>query len=339
MSSAIDILRGRCGLARALLAGAALALLALAGCGGGDDRVSTFTPQRLVVLGDENSVIVAAGSTDAQGNAIAGPVGSKYTVNGLASGSTTVIDCAANPLWVQVLGARFGFTFAECNPSAVANPQARIYAKAGARVADLPAQVAAVQAVNGSFVNTDLVTVLAGEGDILAAYQAFAANPSAGSADAVAAVQAAGRSLAAQVNGIATAGGRVLVATVPNLGASPYAVAQEGIAAGRAGLLTQLTQEFNAKMRGALINDGRLIGLVQADEQVQLLINNPSVFGYASLNAAACATASVLDCTTNTLVSGATAANFLWADDRHLNVDAQIRIGNLAVVRATNNPF
>ena len=74
MSSAIDILRGR-GPARALLAAATLALLALAGCGGGDDRVSTFTPQRLVVLGDETSVIVAAGSTDAQGNAIVGPVG------------------------------------------------------------------------------------------------------------------------------------------------------------------------------------------------------------------------------------------------------------------------
>ena len=47
----------------------------------------------------------------------------------------------------------------------------------------------------------------------------------------------------------------------------------------------------------------------------------------------------MLDCTTSTLVSGATAGNFLWVDDRHLNVDAQIRIGNLAVVRASNNPF
>lgn len=338
MSSAIDILRGR-GPARALLAAGAAALLALAACGGGGDRVSTFAPQRMVVLGDETSVIVAAGSTDAAGNPISGPVGSKYTVNAFASGSTTVLDCAANPLWVQVLAGRFGFTFAECNSAGVANPQARIYAKAGARVADLPAQVAAVQAVNGSFLNTDLVTVLIGEGDILAAYQAYAANPGAGSGDAIAAVQAAGRSLAAQVNGIANAGGRVLIATVPNLGASPYAAAQEAIATGRAALLTQLTQEFNAKMRGALINDGRLIGLVQADEQVQLVINNPSVFGYASTNAAACTTASVLDCTTSTLVSGATAGNFLWADDRHLNVDAQIRIGNLAVVRASNNPF
>lgn len=335
MSSAIDVLGGRRPV-HALLAAAAAALLALAACGGGDERVTEYVPQRLVVLGDESNVIVAAGSTDIQGNPIAGPVGGKYTVNALDANGA--LSCAGNPLWVQVLAGRFGFTFAECNPSAVAT-QARIYAKAGARVADLPAQTAAVVAANGGFVRTDLVTVLLGANDVIAAYEAYAANPGAGSADAIASVQAAGRSLATQVNGIATAGGRVLIATVPNLGVSPYAAAQEAMAGGRAALLTQLSQEFNAKMRGALLNDGRLIGLVQADEQVQFVINNPAPFGYASLSAAACTTPSALNCTTATLVMGANAANYLWADDRHLNVDAQIRIGNLAVVRASNNPF
>ena len=335
MSSAIDVLRGRRPV-RVLLAASAAALLGLVACGGGDERVTDYVPQRLVVLGDESNVIVATGSTDAQGNAVSGPVGSKYTVNALDGNGA--LSCGANPLWVQVVAARFGFTFAECNPNAVA-AQARIYAKANARVADVPAQVAAVQAANGGFVRTDLVTVLVGANDVIAAYQAYAANPGAGSGDAIATVQAAGRSLAAQVNGIVTAGGRVLVATIPNLGASPYAAAQEAVASGRAALLTQLSQEFNAKMRGALLNDGRLIGLVQADEQVQLVINNPAVFGYASTNAAACTTPSALNCTTATLVSGATAGNFVWADDRHLNVDSQVRIGNLAVIRATNNPF
>ena len=82
----------------ALLAGLLAAAL-LASCGGGQ-QVQAFRPSRVISFGDETSVIRADGS--------------KYTVNALASGSTTVIDCGANPIWVQSVAAAYGFVFPEC---------------------------------------------------------------------------------------------------------------------------------------------------------------------------------------------------------------------------------
>ena len=143
--------------------------------------------------------------------------------------------------------------------------------------------------------------------------------------------------MANQVNGIVTAGGRVLIATVPTQGKTPFASTENARGGfNRAGCLENLTLAFNGGLRSALINDGRLIGLVQADEQVQTAINFP--FGYASVTTAACSSP-LPACTTATLVSGATASNFLWADDRHLNAGIHGVIGNLAVQRAINNPF
>ncbi|WP_428421617.1 hypothetical protein [Methylibium sp.] len=339
------------GLPRALCAPLLAGLLALAGCGGGD-RVSTYVPQRLIVFGDESSVIAGGNLTDVNGGTITALAGAKYSVNAQAvdatGAPTGALDCNTYPLWIQVLGSQYGMGFAQCNTFSEAVPRGKIYAQVGAGITELQAQVIQARTDVGGFVSTDLATVLVGQKDILDAYAQYPAQ----SADAVVALaEAAGGVLGTQVNALAQSGARVLVATVPNLGATPFGIAQNLVSAERAALLTRITDRFNAGMRAALINDGRLIGLVQADEQLQLLINNPSAYGYVSVSTAACTTLSAISCTgptagttsvpatPGTLVTGATALNYLWADDRHFGVNGHASLGTLAVTRATNNPF
>jgi outer membrane lipase/esterase len=320
-----------------VIAAAAAALMALAACGGGD-RVSTFSPQRLLVFGDEASVIAAGNLTDVDGNVITAQAGAKYTVNALEVDANNVatgaLACNSNQIWVQVLASRYAIGFPECNPYTAA-PVGRIYAQVGARVATLTTQVATATS-GGGFSGTDLVTVAVGQRDILEIYAQYPATQTADGVVALA--EAAGRNLGTQVNAIANAGGKVLVATVPNQGITPYAAAQNAISGERSAVLQRMTERFNAGLRGTLMNDGRLIGLVQADEQIQLLYNNAAAFGYISISTAACTVASP-GCTAATLVSGATISNYLWADDRHYSVDAHVRVGTIAVNRAVNNPF
>ncbi len=385
MSVGIDLHRGwrRPGPRVAAASVLGLLLVVMAACGGGD-RVSSFSPQRLLVFGDEANVIAGSDgllyTADAPPVAITTQAGAKYSVNArnLDAGGAPLAtyNCNALAVWVQAVAGHYGMGLAAvppnattatvvpdaCNPYAPNAARGRIYAQVGARVGSIAAQVANHQVSTGTgFSNTDLVTVMVGQRDILDAYALYPAQ----SEDAVVSiVEATGRALGAQVNAIAQAGGRVLIATVPNQGATPFAAAQNALADGRAALLSRMTQRFNAGLRAALVNDGRVIGLVQADEQLQLVINNPAVFGYASVSAAACTgltpppgsgpftpTNELLGCvaptaatasapaTPGTLVTGATVGNYLWADHYRFGVDGHSRIGNLAITRAVNNPF
>ncbi len=311
----------------ALLAGGVLVTTLLASCGGGQ-QVQAFAPGRLLVFGDETSVIEDV-NNDAEGR--------KYTVNALKTDNVT-LDCTSNPIWIQHLSLSFSLVLPQCNPTAVADPASRIYAHAGDKVADVAAQIDSHLQVD-TFLDTDLVTVLAGANDILEQYVLYDGS----NADPLkAAVQAAGTALAAQVNRIALAGGKVLVSTVPDLGLSPFAIAEDSTNAGRSALLTALTAAFNERLRANIKNNGHLIGLLLADETVQALVKSPSVYGLINVTTAECDPAlapSVELCTTLTLVTDGTATNYLWADDRHLSPAGHKFLGQAAVSRATRNPF
>ena len=161
----------------------AASAIGLASCGGGS-QVQTFVAGRVIAFGDEMSVI----NND----------GSKYTVNALAVGSTTQLDCATNPIWIQSVAAIYGQVFPQC-PGTVAAPPSRIYAANKAVVADLAVQIDA-HVSNGGFVATDLVTVLVGANDVVAQFQQY---PTVGEAQLTDNLTAAGAALAAQVNRIA----------------------------------------------------------------------------------------------------------------------------------------
>ena len=302
------------------LCAAVLAAAALAGCGSGQQG-DRFAAARMLAFGDESSVIDAAGR--------------KYTVNALQADSSA-FDCAANPLWIQTLATSFGLVFQEC-PGLVADPTSRILAVPGAKATELAAQIDNFLAEPQAFGSRDLVTVLVGQNDILELYAGYdGTNPDA----LIAAAEALGGLVSAQVTRITDSGAKVIVATVPDLGLTPFARAEGDE---RAALLSNMTRRFNIALLLALPNDGHRIGLVRSDDQVRNLVSLGTSAGLTNVTDAACLTA-LPNCTTATLGSdsnglAAVATTWLWADATHLGPVGQDNLASAAVTRAHNNPF
>lgn len=312
-------------LARAACGAAVLATAALlAACGGGE-QVSSFHPGRVIAFGDESSVI----NTD----------GSKYTVNALLAGSSSAVDCASNPLWIQILASNYGFVFPQCNVTATPDPSSRIWARNGAVVADLSAQIDQ-QLNEGGFQPNDLVTVLVGANDVVAQ---FALYPAQGEDQLTANLVAAGTELATQVNRLAGYGAKVIIVTIPNMGLTPFGGDRStGSTDTNPALLSRLSTKFNDALLSNLLNDGHQIGLVQLDEYLQAVdtaaVQGLSSSTFADTTDVAC-TVALPKCTANTLVANAVSSTYLWADNRHLGPGGQSSLGSLALSRATNNPF
>jgi hypothetical protein len=338
----------------------------LSACGGGTSVVNAFKPSRLIVFGDEHSAL----SPNPSGTPTGG--GYHYGINARTNG---VYDCRLDVNWTQVLAASYGFSFAECpitDASATTVYQALMRAALGAKTADLVTQVdAQVQAASG-IGSGDLVSVMMGANDIIEVYEArFGAGKSWSAAEETAAANelaARGAVVAGQVMRLMDRGAKVIVATVPDLGLSPYAYTEKAAHTDhdRSALITALTFAFNARLRVAIDPkkyDGRDYGLVLGDETVQVMALAPGSYGLTNVDTvpdvttAACAVAlpvgdgnwcfraytpatgdtAVAD--PGTLVTSATDSNHLWATDRWLGPVVQSRIGSLAQSRAQSNPF
>lgn len=316
------------GVSRALAA--ATALCALAACGGGGTQ-EPFKPNRVLAFGDELSYL----ETD----------GRKYSINAYKitdattnppTESTTELDCTRNPIWVQTVAKSFGLAFDRCLGTAT-TASGQVLAQPRHKVADLPAQIAAVQ---GAALNDrDLALMQIGMNDILELYARY---PAESSASLIEEARSRARAYGEAINALAQSGPAVVVLTVPDLGLTPYARAQNTSSgdATRSKLLSQLTDAFNSRMSVTLINDGRLIGLVFIDIETQNMFKFPGNFSLTNVLDAACQPTAVLpDCRTNTLATGATAAGTMWADDLRPGPTVQTRMGTLAEFRAKNNPF
>lgn len=301
----------------AMLAAAAALLL---GCGGGTSQIESFVAQRVVAFGDELSTLTADGR--------------KYGVNRLDDEGA--LDCIAQPIWVQAVAALYDLVFAECNPTAVAEPGAIMRAAAEARVADMALQIDA-QVADGGFVADTLATVLIGQNDVLDLYAQF---PDRSRDELLAEARSRGEEAGRLVNRIVGFDVRVVVSTVPDLGFSPFARAEKAAETDvdRAELLSRLTEQFNAGLRLTVLNDGRFVGLVLADEMIQAMNRSPSSFSIGNLTGEAC-TVALPDCTSETLAAGADALTWLWADATRIAYGGQNRLGLLAGSRARDNPF
>jgi lysophospholipase L1-like esterase len=332
MSAKLFARLGRQWLCGAAVVGAGL----LASCGGGG-QVDPFTPTRILAFGDELSVI------EADGRKYGINAFKQVTLNGVLTDDPTALDCTRNPLWIQTVAATFGLAFDRCLGTATA-ASGQVLARAGHKVADLAAQIAAVQ--GDALGEKDLAVVMLGMNDILELYAQY---PAAGR-DLVAEAGARGSALGAQINQLAQRGPAVVVLTAPDLGLTPFALAQNTVTGDptRSTLLKAMAEKFNNSMSVALINDGRLIGLVYADIELQNMVKFPTAFGLANVVAAACLnTAPLPGCTSATLVAAdsvtgaaaATAATWLWADNVRLSPAGQARLGVLAAQRARGNPF
>ncbi|HEY0954462.1 MAG TPA: esterase [Roseateles sp.] len=308
-------------LKRGLAALAAAALMA--GCGGGGTaQIEPFAPTRIIAFGDESGVVLQSGK--------------RYGINGL-DGNTLQVDCRLNPTWTQVLASGFGFVFPQCNTDFVALPQGIMYAAAGVKVADVRDKIDQ-HLSNDRFGPRDLVSIMVGVNDILELYLEF---PRQSKDSLINEAKARGKLLAQQANRIANANGRVLVATIFDVGLTPFGQRerQQQTDIDRAAFLDELSNAFNISMRLNLLNDGRLIGLVLVDETIQQIARFPFAFGYTDVTQAACRTdIAPQDCTTSTVRADAT-SQWLWAGDTLLGPTAQQSVGALALTRARNNPF
>lgn len=314
-------LRRMAQLARLALA-AGIAGVVVAACGGGTSQVEPFEPDQMVVFGDETSLVREDGL--------------RHTVNP-HNVTTGAIDCLLQPIWTQTVAAEMGFIFTSCSPAGATGTPAQMRAAAGAAADDVKTQIDQ-QLAAGGFSRKGLATVLAGGNDVLALYAQY---PGRSEVDLLAEAHARGERLGLQVNRLVELGPRVLVSTVPDLGYSPFAraqQAQEGDSIERAVLISNLVAAFNGGVRTTILNDGRYIGLVLADEAVQAIVRVPAAFGVKDVSTAACAIA-LPACTDKTLVESADSASWLWADDRHLAYGGQLQLGYLARARVTGNPF
>jgi hypothetical protein len=323
---------------RRVLGGIAVAATAMlaAACGGSGEPTSHFFASRVIAFGDESSLIV-----DTAGDAN----GRKYSVNATVSDTDPTIACNLNPIWVQSVALLYALVFPECNngTSPALSPVSRIRAQLGARAADLGPQIDAQQA-DSPIRNGDLVTVLVGANDVLAQYAQY---PAIGEADLVANVEAAGAETGRQVNRLTDLGAKVLLATIFDMGVTPFGVAERAANTDtdRAALLTRLSFRYNAQMRATIVNDGRKIGLILLDEFVSEAATVPGFGGFTNTARGVCdltkstfVPPSTLDCTAQTFISGGLPTD-LWADDRHLSAIGQSSLGTLAINRAQNNPF
>lgn len=307
------------GLRLAVVAAAAL----VAGCGGGGtSQIESFEPRRIIAFGDESGAILASGK--------------RYTVNGFTA-DTRQIDCRSNPVWSQVLAEGFGFVYPQCNSQFIALPQGIMYATAGAKVADVRDKIDQ-HLSNDRFGPRDIVGVLVGVNDILELYRQY---PAVSRSSLVNEASARGKLLAQQINRIANANGRVVFATIFDVGLTPFGQREreQQIDIDRAAFLNEMSEAFNIALRLNVVNDGRLVGLVALDEKVQQYSRFPFFFQYSDVRQAACRSdVAPQDCTTETLLPDAS-TGWLWAGDTLLGPKAQQQLGVDLLVRAQRNPF
>jgi outer membrane lipase/esterase len=301
-----------------LVASAWCAAALLSACGGGTSSFEAFQPGRVLAFGDEISTLA--------------PDGRKYALNALkADGS---IDCESNPIWIQSVANLYGFRFAQCLGTAT-EAKAITRAAPGANVADVTAQIDAQVAAGVR--DKDLALVLVGLNDVRQIYEGRAA----GESEDLLLARARERGILAglQVNRLVALGARVIVATAPDLGVTPYGRAK-GTA--DAALLTRLSAAFNGRIRVTILNDGRFVGLVLADEMLQTAVAVPAAYGLTDAITPACRSTNALpNCNADaaSLVEGASATAWLWADDLRFGTIGQLQLGNIAASRAQLNPF
>ena len=291
----------------------------LGGCGGNVDQVDPFVAKRVVVLGDELSLVANDGR--------------RHGINQLDGNGDPV--CTSLPVWTQSVASRFGFGFPGC-PTGAGNSAGVMRAEPGVRAAGLAAQVDA-----NTFGAGDLVTLSIGLNDVRAQFARLGEPSPPAFGELVDAARSAGAVAAVQACRVLATGARLLLATAPDLGLSPRGRAGGATSATQ---LTQLGEAFTTELRvrvaecrvGGAPVDGSTWGLIDGQEKIRLTVQSPQVFGGLSnpsnVTDAACADGVAADaCTTATLKAGASAGAWLWAGETlpgpawHRLVDAGFR--------------
>lgn len=268
--------------------------------------------------------------------------------------------CTNNRLWIQLLANSYGKGYKD--QCAADSEGAHTYAEAGARVStdvtvdgvlrkSIKSQVAAHRSELDA---TTMVTILAGQNDVLQAYFDVR-NSTLASNIAITQMRDRGRELAAIVNDITTTRARVVIVTLPSLWLSPYA------RQGDADLMKALTDSFNngLTLTDGLINDGRKIALVALSDETSniesALVNNTTYYGFTNISTPLCTSGRRPDgsvvtpavapffggdelryCNSATINNSLDISTYFWADEVNLSPGAHARLGSFAYDRVEN---
>ncbi len=202
-------------------------------------------------------------------------------------------------------------------------------------------QITAYLAANPQLSGSELYTVFGGANDIfyhgtavaagqfaqnlgLSASAALAIAQSQGvaapetAAQALSAIQSAAGQEVTLISNLQKAGARyIVVFNLPNTSLTPSAAAGERLVPGTIAEQSVLSNSFNAVLNTGLSN--AKIGIIPVNTFALFneVLANPSAFGILNTTTPACATASSLNCTPQTLVPGATPSTYLFADGVH----------------------
>lgn len=267
--------------------------------------------------------------------------------------------------WVQVLAHDFGAGLSLGGSAGCPQDSGngRSYAAWGAKVDDVEAQV---NANLGALRDGVLATMLAGQNDILASWEAVQLGGN--QVTALRLMRDKGAQLGRVINTIVGTGARVVYLTVPDMGKAPKTAANPALA-------TALTQAFNEGYENAgglvlsVLTNGHKIVKVDGYTQIQNLAGSGSyVVGTAACQTdtslvklpngttiAAASTAGswtptmeekalLLNCTSNNLkveTAGTSTTeevrayfgNYLWADDSRLGPVGHNALAALAIAR------
>jgi len=294
-------------LRRALLWAASAGALALAACGGGSIE-SQLNPTRVIAFGDA--------ATDMGQTSTPSTAQARYTVN----------DGSVN-IWAQQVSFRFGVGLvpAVAGGTAYATGNARVLLKPDAAgnsaTATVSNQIDAFLA-SGAIASSDLVLVGAGTADVIAEAASYLAGTTT-SEQMLANAGQAGRDLGAQVRRLVNAGARQVAVVGPyNMARSPWALqTSQGTALGDA------SSRFNEQLLISIVDLGANVLYVDAALYFNLVTAAPTAYGFANSIDPVCTsvdpgpgigtgTGQVNSrlCTSSTLVTGADAGTYLFAD-------------------------
>lgn len=264
--------------------------------------------------------------------------------------------CTSNN-WVQRVARSFGLGFRDETGCETDGTGGQNFAAPGKKVADV---IADLNSQRSLIKGGALVTVMVGQHDILEEYETVKlAGYTAGAIDAaVGQLEARGRLLATAVKDVTERGAKVILVKTPNLGRSPFALAEP---AGGAAALTRLSDALNNALyiNPDISRLGRMIAGVDTDRIVKVTTSSSGytngqaacderlLFNAADNTLVDATSSTLIDgqlpvdaqpryCHTLTLKAGVNAARYVWATSRHLGTGAHEFIGSLAFNRASD---
>lgn len=282
-------------------------------------------------------------------------------------------DCyTTNKLWIQIVAAGFnkGYKPASSAPDNAdgcpADPLsgAVTYAVPHALVSGGTANTSVrdqVTAHKGELDSSTLVTMMAGQNDVVAAYKqglidsaATPGNAASIQANAVTAMKAKGQELGQIINEITQTGARVAFVTLPDLRGSPLVV-DAGVN-GNPEFMRRLIEGFNRGLTGSggVIDDGHKSAVAQPFAEFEARHDRPDLYGvtnaaWCDKNKARAPNGSLVGATDpdvllycSTLTSVTTTLDpsaYLWADESHMGPAGHALVGSLVFTQVTNNPL